>query len=152
MALTGALCYGELGAMFPAEGGDYVFLRESFGKRTAFLSGWISFWVGFSAPVAAVAIAFGGYINGVLPAEIQSAQTPTFLAVGIITVFTWVHVRGLLFGALMQNVMTFVKILLILLFAGIGFTLGSGSFQHFEAPLSYRHVLSGNFATSLIFV
>ncbi|MCK5256267.1 MAG: amino acid permease, partial [Deltaproteobacteria bacterium] len=50
LALTGALCYGELGAMFPASGGDYVFLRESFGKRTAFLSGWISLWVGFSAP------------------------------------------------------------------------------------------------------
>ena len=48
IALTGALCYGELGAMFPAAGGDYVFLRASFGQRIAFLSGWISLWVGFS--------------------------------------------------------------------------------------------------------
>jgi APA family basic amino acid/polyamine antiporter len=64
LALTGGLCYAELGAMFPVAGGDYVFLRESFGKRIAFLSGWISLWVGFSAPIAAVAIAFGNYVNG----------------------------------------------------------------------------------------
>ena len=67
LALTGALCYDELGAMFPEAGGDYIFLRESFGKRIAFLSGWISLWVGFSAPIAAVAIAFGNYVNGALP-------------------------------------------------------------------------------------
>ena len=67
LALTGALCYGELGAMFPEAGGDYIFLRESFGKRIAFLSGWISLWVGFSAPIAEVAIAFGNYVNGALP-------------------------------------------------------------------------------------
>jgi basic amino acid/polyamine antiporter, APA family len=60
-ALSGALCYGELGAMFPRAGGEYVFLRESFGRRMAFLSGWISLIVGFSAPIAAASIAFGGY-------------------------------------------------------------------------------------------
>jgi len=48
-ALCGALCYGELGAMFPKTGGEYVFLRESFGKCMGFLSGWISLIVGFSA-------------------------------------------------------------------------------------------------------
>ena len=58
-ALCGALCYGELGAMFPKAGGEYVFLRESYGKGLAFLSGWISLIVGFSAPIAAAAIAMG---------------------------------------------------------------------------------------------
>ncbi len=57
-ALCGALCYGELGAKFPRAGGEYVFLRESFGKMMGFLSGWISLIVGFSAPIAAAAIAF----------------------------------------------------------------------------------------------
>ena len=87
LALTGALCYGELGAMMPEAGGDYVFLRESFGKRVAFLSGWISLWVGFSAPIAAVAIAFGNYVNGSLPIETQSTVLPSTLAIAIIIFF-----------------------------------------------------------------
>ena len=152
LALTGALCYGELGAMFPAAGGDYVFLRESFGKRIAFLSGWISLWVGFSAPIAAVAIAFGNYVNSVLPPEIQNSGMPSILAVSIIVFFTWAHIQGLLFGAWMNNIITFAKILLILLLVGVGLIWGNGSFQHFDAPLSYSHIFSENFATSLIFV
>lgn len=152
MALTGALCYGELGAMFPAAGGDYVFLRESFGKRIAFLSGWISLWVGFSAPIAAVAIAFGNYVNGALPIEAQSSGMPSILAISVIVVFTWVHIKGLLFGTWVQNAITFAKILLILLLIGVGLAWGNGSFQHFDVPLSYPHIFSENFATSLIFV
>jgi len=152
LALTGALCYGELGAMFPAAGGDYVFLRESFGRRIAFLSGWISLWVGFSAPIAAVAIAFGNYFNSSLPIALQGTRIPSTLAVITIVVFTWVHVKGILFGAWIQNVMTFAKILFILLLVGIGLTFGNGSFQHFDASLNYSHIFSHNFATSLIFV
>jgi APA family basic amino acid/polyamine antiporter len=152
LALTGALCYAELGAMFPAAGGDYVFLRESFGKRIAFLSGWISLWVGFSAPIAAVAIAFGNYVNGVLPTTMQDSWTPSVLAVSVIIIFTWMHVMGLMFGARLLNVITFVKILLIFLFICFGLTSESGSLQHFDAPLHYSHIFSGNFATSLIFV
>lgn len=152
LALTGALCYGELGAMFPEAGGDYVFLRESFGKRIAFLSGWISLWVGFSAPIAAVAIAFGNYVNGTLPAAFQNPGMPTLLGVGIIVFFTWAHIQGVLFGARMQNVITLVKILLILFLVGAGLVWGNGSFQHFETPLSYSHIFTEKFATSLIFV
>jgi APA family basic amino acid/polyamine antiporter len=152
LALTGALCYGELGAMFPAAGGDYVFLRESFGKRIAFLSGWVSLWVGFSAPIAAVAIAFGNYSNGALPVEIQNPKLPSILAVSVIVLFTWAHVKGLMFGAWMQNVITFAKILIILSLVGVGLTWGNGSFQHFDAPMSYSHIFSENFAISLIFV
>ena len=151
-ALAGGLCYGELVAMFPAAGGDYVFLRESFGKRIAFLSGWISLWVGFSAPIAAVSIAFGNYVNGVLPTEIQNHQTPTILAVSIIIIFTWAHLRGLLFGARIQNVITIIKILLIFSLIGFGLLWGKGSTQHFNVPISYSDIFSSNFASSLIFV
>jgi APA family basic amino acid/polyamine antiporter len=152
LALTGALCYGELGAMFPAAGGDYVFLRESFGKRIAFLSGWISLWAGFSAPIAAVAIAFGNYFNGFLPIEIQSSAIPPLLAVCVIVIFTLVHVQGLSFGSKMHSVITLGKILLILSLIVIGLIWGNGSFQHFNAPLNYSHIFSENFASSLIFV
>ncbi len=61
-ALCGALCYGELGAKYPRAGGEYVFLRESFGKPMGFLSGWISLIVGFSAPIAASSIALSKYL------------------------------------------------------------------------------------------
>ncbi len=66
-ALSGALCYGELGSAFPHAGGEYVYLREAFGKLTAFLSGWISLIVGFSAPIAAAAIAFATYTSDIIP-------------------------------------------------------------------------------------
>ena len=152
LALTGALCYGELGAMFPEAGGDYIFLRESFGKRIAFLSGWISLWVGFSAPIAAVAIAFGNYVNGVLPLEAQNTVLPSILAITIIVLFTGIHAQGLLFGAKMQNIITLAKILLILTLIGVGLIWGTGSFLHFNVPLSPSHIFSERFATSLIFV
>jgi len=152
LALSGALCYGELGAMFPSSGGDYVFLRESFGKRLAFLSGWISLLVGFSAPIAAVAIAFGNYLKPALPGELQHAQTPTILAILIILIFTWVHAQGLSFGSRMHNLFTIGKISIILLLIVGGLLWGNGSFEHFNVPLVASDVFSGNFATSLIFV
>ena len=152
LALAGGLCYGELGAMFPAAGGDYVFLRESFGKRIAFLSGWTSLWVGFSAPIAAVAIAFGSYVTGTLPAPLSHPGTPTLLAVGIIAFFTWAHLQGILFGIRMHNVLTLLKIVLILFLVGAGLAWGNGSLEHFKAPFTYTHLFSQKFATSLIFV
>ena len=152
LALAGALCYGELGAMFPASGGDYVFLRESFGKRIAFLSGWISLWVGFSAPIAAVAIAFGSYFSSALPNTFQSPAMSKILAVTVIALFTFVHAQGLSFGSRMNNFVTLIKIFIIIMFVGIGLTLGSGSIHNFKGQLSWAHMFSQNFATSLIFV
>jgi APA family basic amino acid/polyamine antiporter len=63
-ALAGALCYGELGAMLPHAGGEYIYLRRSFGALPGFVSGWISLIVGFSAPIAAASIAFATYLLG----------------------------------------------------------------------------------------
>ena len=108
--------------------------------------------MGFSAPIAAVAIAFGNYVMGVLPIEMQRSVLPSVLAVSVIVIFTWVHIRGLRFGTWVQNIITLAKILIILLLIGFGLTWGAGSFQHFKAPLNYSDIFSGNFATSLIFV
>jgi len=152
LALSGALCYGELGAMFPASGGDYIFVRESFGKRLAFLSGWISLLVGFSAPIAAVAIAFGNYINVALPTELQQSETPTILAIAIILIFTWAHAQGLIFGSRMHNLLTIGKICIIMFLIVGGLMWGSGNFEHFKVPMAVPDIFSGNFATSLIFV
>ena len=85
-ALCGALCYGELGAMFPRAGGEYVFLSESFGKGMGFLSGWISLIVGFSAPIAAASIAFATYLFRTLPTSFSSKFTIPLLGVNIVTI------------------------------------------------------------------
>jgi APA family basic amino acid/polyamine antiporter len=164
-ALSGALCYGELGAMFPRAGGEYVFLRESFGKWMAFLSGWISLIVGFSAPIAAASIAFAGYFFRSVPnglaqkpdipffdAGVISFSPVTVLAVGIILIFSLIHSYSLLFGSRVQNVLTIFKIAVILAFIVAGMSSGAGSFENFGTGFSPGLIFSGSFATSLIFI
>ena len=164
-ALCGALCYGELGAMYPRAGGEYVFLRESFGKAAAFVSGWVSLIVGFSAPIAAAAIAFATYFfrlwgagsNGGLTITsmnlgIIKISPITTLAILIIVLFSFVHYHSLVFGARVQNVLTVFKITLIVFFAGAGFFVGHGSAEHFFGHFEIGSVLQEKFAVSLIFV
>ena len=135
IALSGALSYGELGAKFPEAGGDYAFLSRLFSPLLGFLSGWVSFLVGFSAPVAASSLAFSEYMirilpPGQLPEEIELAKKA--LAVGIILVFTLIHYFGLRSGSRVQNVLTVIKVGLISLLLFTGFVFGEGSFEHFR--------------------
>ncbi len=164
-ALCGALCYGELGTRFPMAGGEYVFLRESFGKPMAFLCGWISLIVGFSAPIAAAAIAFAAYIfqafavpacNGwsFSPAGITliSITPSTFIAIGVIVLFSLVHYHSLLTGSRVQNGLTLFKLAFILVFIGAGLCFGEGSFGHFHSKLPPGGFSAERFAIALIFV
>jgi APA family basic amino acid/polyamine antiporter len=164
-ALCGALCYGELGAAFPEAGGEYVYLRESFGKLVAFLSGWISLLVGFSAPIAAAAIAFATYGSGILslPAHSQFSLTIsgiTFLtvspinigAIASIVILSFVHYHSIKVGGRVQNTLTLFKISIIVLFIAGGFLLGTGSLSHFSGTVPLGSVFQGKFAVSLIFV
>lgn len=134
IALSGALSYGELGARFPEAGGDYAFLSRLFSPLLGFLSGWVSFFVGFSAPVAASSLAFSEYMIRVLPQDYLPQEielTKKLLAVGIILIFTLIHYFGLRSGSRVQNILTVLKIGLILVFVMIGFAFGDGSFNHF---------------------
>ena len=67
IALCGALCYSELGAAIPKAGGEYIYLSKLFHPLFGFLSGWVSFFVGFSAPIAASAIGFSEYLSRAFP-------------------------------------------------------------------------------------
>ncbi|MEW6378574.1 MAG: amino acid permease [bacterium] len=164
-ALCGALCYGELGAMFPHSGGEYVFLREGFGKGMAFLSGWISLIVGFSAPIAASSVAFATYFVKAFPLSIgKSAVIPilgssiftlspiTLLAVTIIVLFSLVHYYGLFFGSRVQNGLTIFKIYFIALFIIAGFWFGKGAVNNFPTQVDWGALFSDKFAVSLIFI
>src|ERR1700730_6015029 len=67
-ALAGAFCYSELGVNFPSSGGEYVYLTQAFGPTWGFMTGWVSFFAGFSAPIAAAALAFSDYFRHFYPA------------------------------------------------------------------------------------
>ena len=79
-ALCGALSYAELGAALPRSGGEYHFLGVIYHPAIGFLAGWISATVGFAAPVAIAAIAFGTYL-----AEVVPGLNPLFLSMAVVT-------------------------------------------------------------------
>src|SRR6201990_1690637 len=78
VALCGVFSYGELGAMFPRSSGEYNFLSRAYHPAFGFLAGWVSATVGFAAPVALAAMAFGEYAQAILP-----DAPPGLLAIGV---------------------------------------------------------------------
>ena len=130
LTLLGALSYAELCAMMPHAGGQYVFLREAFGPTVAFLYGWTLFLVIQTGFNAAVAIAFAKFLGGVglrvgetdvvLSAGGFVLSRAQLVAVGVIAVLTWVNMRGVREGALVQNVFTVLKVGAIALLVLVG--------------------------------
>ncbi len=134
LTVIGALCYGELAAAMPAAGGQYVYLREAFGPLWGFLYGWTTLLVIQTATIAAVAIAFAKFTGVLVPWFSSSTwlwqigrfgpyrlwfgelgpytvglNTQNLLAILSIIVLTWVNLRGIRTGALVQNVLTLTK-------------------------------------------
>src|SRR5881398_3227856 len=107
-ALCGALCYGELSAALPRSGGEYHFLSEIYHPAVGFMAGFISATVGFAAPIALAAMAFGKYFRGVF--DLGSPVVLSFLVVWVVTAF---HLANLQVGSAFQNLSTLVKLLLI---------------------------------------
>jgi basic amino acid/polyamine antiporter, APA family len=140
IALCGAFSYGELGAAMPGAGGEYLFLSKIYHPIFGFLSGWVSFIVGFSAPIAASAMGFSEYFCRAIPAipgwfESAGIMSPaairTFLSVSVILIFTFIHYRGIKSGAIVQNVLTVLKIALIVFLLLAGFLSGRGDINNF---------------------
>jgi APA family basic amino acid/polyamine antiporter len=131
IALAGALSYAELAAMMPRAGGEYVYLREVYGPRAAFLTGWTSFFVGFSAPIAASAVACATYLvaAGLLP---RTWLAEKGAALAVVAALTAVHCLSLRRGALMQNLLTGLKLVLLGGLLVAGFFLGSGGGDFFS--------------------
>lgn len=147
IALCGALSYGELGAAMPGAGGEYLFLSKLYHPAFGFLSGWVSFIVGFSAPIAASALGFSEYFTRAAPGialwtEQNGIMGPVginkFLAVLVILIFTFIHYRGIKYGARIQNVLTVLKILLIIILLAAGFSSGKGDFLNFTRGTSFQ--------------
>jgi APA family basic amino acid/polyamine antiporter len=142
LTLLGALAYGELCAMLPKAGGQYVFLREAFGPAVGFLYGWTVFLVIQSGFNAAVAIAFSKFLSGVglhlgeqdiiFRAGFYTLSRAQVVAVAVIALLTWVNCRGVEAGAFVQNLFTVLKVGAIALLVIIGFASTKGSFAHFS--------------------
>lgn len=147
-AFCGALAYGELAAAMPRSGGEYHFLSKSFHPSVGFVSGWLSATAGFAAPIALAAMALGKYLTGVFPQV--SAVVASLTVVWLVTL---IHVGGIHVGARFQNVATWMKVLLILIFIGAGFTVADPQPVSFlPAPGDWKLITSPPFAISLVFV
>ncbi len=137
IALCGALSYGELGAAMPQAGGEYIFLSKLFNPLSGFLSGWVSFIVGFSAPIAASALGFSEYLFRAFPNSALILDMPLdvlkkIVAILVIILFSLVHLRGMSFGAIIQNFLTVLKVLLVAGLIVAGFLIGNGDISHFN--------------------
>jgi len=148
VALSGAFCYAELAAMFPRSSGEYNFLTRSFHPAIGFLAGWLSATVGFAAPVALAAMAFGEYFKSIVP-----GAPPLVLGLVVTWLVSIIHLQGIHHSSKFQIVSTVIKLALIAAFIVVGFAIGKAqpiSFAPSTADL--KHIISAPFAISLVFV
>ncbi len=146
LTLMAALSYGELAAMMPKAGGQYVYLREAFSPLWGFLYGWTLFLVIQTGTIAAVAVGFARYTGVLIPwfsesnylispirfgGYAVSLSTAQFLGLAMIALLTFMNTRGLKLGKIVQNVFTTAKtgalIALILLGIIVGLRSGAGA-------------------------
>ncbi len=167
-AFAGALSYSELGINFPSSGGEYVYLTNAFGPEWGFMTGWVSFFAGFSAPIATAALAFSDYLGYFFPSLKQANATVVAgsgafslslgpgqaLASGLIAVFTILNCLGVGRTAKVQNVLTSTKIAVIAGLVLLGLLAGAGSWSHFSEPAIRTSTVSlpAQFFISLLFV
>ncbi|HET9856803.1 MAG TPA: amino acid permease [Chthoniobacterales bacterium] len=147
-ALCGALCYGELSAALPRSGGEYHFLSEIYHPAVGFMAGFISATVGFAAPIALAAMAFGRYFNGVF-----NFGSPILLSFVLVWITALFHFGNLRLGSAFQNLWTLVKLLLIAALIGAGLLFVQ------KQPLTFlphandtMSIFSGAFAVALVYV
>jgi APA family basic amino acid/polyamine antiporter len=147
LAMTGALSYAELVAAMPRNGGEYTLVGAAYHPSLGFASGFVSFVVGFSAPIAASALAFGSYLHAVSPGV--PAQPA---AIVLVVAMCAVHGAHVGLGHGIQDVTTVFKVLLIVAFIGLGAAIASPErLAITEQPLLDAS-LSPSFAVGLIFV
>ncbi len=147
-AFCGAVSYAELAAALPRSGGEYHYLAKVFHPAVGFVSGWLSVTVGFAAPIALAAMALGKYFSGVYP-----AASPLAVSITACIAVTLVHLNGIDVASRFQNLATWLKVALILVFIIAGVLVAKGQPVTF-LPVAGdgKLIASAPFATSLIYV
>jgi APA family basic amino acid/polyamine antiporter len=165
LTVTAALSYGELAAMMPRAGGQYVYLREAFSPLWGFLYGWTLFMVIQTGTIAAVVVAFGRFLGVLWPSVSESQyliapihvssryalslSTAQLVGVVLIAVLTWTNTRGLDYGKMIQNVFTTAKtgaivvLILLGLFAGWNAGAVTANFGDLWTPRGYVEIVPG---------
>ena len=143
-AALGALCYGALARRIPESGGEYIFLSRTLHPSAGYLAGWISLLVGFSAPLAAAALAFGAYAGPWMP-----AQDARVLGTVLILLFGVVHALHVGRGAQLQNGSVILKVCLILALIAYALPRLDLEVQTTAKPVAFS---IGAFAVSLVWI
>jgi APA family basic amino acid/polyamine antiporter len=165
LTVTAALSYGELAAMMPRAGGQYVYLREAFSPIWGFLYGWTLFLVIQSGTIAAVAVAFARFLGVLWPTigESNYIVAPIHLSTGyavslstaqlvgvlMIALLTWTNTRGIEYGKIVQNVFTVAKTGALIGLIAVGLLIGwnhaavSANFGEFWAPRGQVDIVPG---------
>ncbi|HEU5179666.1 MAG TPA: amino acid permease, partial [Candidatus Polarisedimenticolia bacterium] len=162
LTITAALSYGELAAMFPHAGGQYVYLREAYSPLWGFLYGWTMFLVIQTGTIAAVAVGFARFLGVLFPAispsrfilgpidlsDSYAISLSTQQLVGILSLIllTWLNTRGLKLGKIIQNVFTSAKTLSLIALILLGILVGrnaaavSANFSSMWTPTSANEI------------
>ena len=154
LALTGALSCAELSASLPYAGGDYIYIREAYGKLMGFLSGWSSFLVTFSGAIAFLAVGFSGFMSFFFPIlgsndALFSLAVPLFpinvtvgtlFSIVVVLLISGLHCLGVRQGTLTQNVLTILKIGALLGIIILGVLFGKGDTAHFSPLFDWQKI------------
>ena len=147
LAFAGATAYAELAAVRPRAGGEYVYLDAAFGRLAGFLTGWTSFVAGFSGAIAADAVVLAFYLGRFAPGASDTAplfvvplpwvpltvSRQALVALSVIILMAWIHVRGVGPGRLVGNVLAALKVSALVLFIALGFSIGAGTMTNLHA-------------------
>lgn len=158
LALAGALTCAELSASLPYAGGDYIYIREAYGRVMGFLSGWSSFLVTFSGAIAFLSVILSGFVAFFIPAldskEILfsiplpwipiSATAGTLFSIAVVLLISGLHCLGVKQGTTTQNVLTIFKIGALLGIIVFGVLFGSGNSSHFTPLFDWEKIGNPN--------
>lgn len=164
LAYCGALCYAELGAEMPRAGGEYVYLRETFGPMVGFMSAFVSLIAGFPAPIAAAVKSLIIYLSAFSPMLADEIALLPWLSLNdaLAMALVWALIAIQIFGSKkavrFNNYATLLKVVGIVGLILLGIVIGKGNLDNFTyvSPVYYEITESGGLmpalATSLIFV
>lgn len=148
IAFFGASAYAELGSVYKRSGGEYQLLRQLYHPALGFVAGWVSVTVGFAAPAAIAAIALTSYLEVLFPG------IPTkHVAALTILVLSTLHAVSLNLGSSVQNLTTAIKLILILVLVGFGFTVETPqTISLWPKSTSWSEILQPSYAVAFVYV
>jgi len=158
LALAGALSCAELSASLPYAGGDYIYIREAYGKLMGFMSGWSSFLVTFSGAIAFLAVGFNGFMSFFFPILGSekaifattvlglsiNATVGTLFSMFVVLLISGLHCLGVRLGTATQNILSTLKIGSLLGIILLGVLFGKGDTAHFTPLFDWQKI--GNFS------